>query len=170
MFLAFQFGGRKAEKPNEIVVTRGAVESLVLSWEKTRLRPPTVEEREGLIESYIRQEVLYREALAMGLDREDTIIKRRLGQKMTFLFQDVIDLAEITEEELQQYLDENPERYRVDPEFSFSHAYLNADRRGAAVEEDAWRILAELRGSPLEATAAALGDPYIMRTRTNTFH
>jgi len=77
MFLAFQVGGgREAEKQNEIIVTRGAIESLALSWEKTRQRPPTAAEREGLIESYIRQEVLYREALAMGLEREDTIIKR----------------------------------------------------------------------------------------------
>jgi hypothetical protein len=165
MFLAFQLGGRKAEKPNEIVVTRGAVESLASAWQKTRQRPPTARELEGLIESYIRQEVLYREALAMGLDREDTIIKRRLGQKMTFLFEDVTDLAEIGEEELQRFLDENSGRYRIEPEFSFSHVYLNADRRGAAVEEDAWRILGELRGSPLEETAAALGDPFLLSYR-----
>jgi hypothetical protein len=163
MFLAFQIGGgREAEKPNEIVVTRGAIESLALSWEKTRQRPPTAEEREGLIESYIRQEVLYREALAMGLDREDTIIKRRLGQKMTFLFEDVTDLAEISEEQLQQYLEENPERYRVDPEYTFSHVYLNADRRGEAVVEDARRILSELRESPSEEKDAALGDPFLL--------
>jgi hypothetical protein len=166
MFLAFQVGGgREAEKPNEIVVSRGAIESLVLSWEKTRQRPPTAEEREGLIESYIRQEVLYREALAMGLDREDTIIKRRLGQKMTFLFQDVTDLAEISEEQLQQFLGENSERYRVDPQFSFSHVYLNADRRGNAVVEDARRILAALRESPSEEKAAALGDPFLLAHR-----
>jgi hypothetical protein len=166
MFLFFQLGGgRKAEKPNEIVVTRGAIESLASAWRKTRQRPPTTAELEGLIESYIRQEVLYREALAMGLDREDTIIKRRLGQKMTFLFEDVTDLAEIGEEELQQFLAENAGRYRIEPEYTFSHVYLNADRRGAAVEEDAWRILGELRGSPLEETAAALGDPFLLSYR-----
>jgi hypothetical protein len=165
MFLAFQLGGREAEKPNEIVVTQGAIESLVLSWEKTRQRLPTAEEREGLVESYIRQEVLYREALAMGLEREDTIIKRRLGQKMTFLFEDVTDLAEISEEQLQQYLEENSERYRVDPQFSFSHVYLNADRRGEAVVEDARRILAELRESPSEEKAANLGDPFLLSHR-----
>jgi hypothetical protein len=165
MFLAFQLGGRKAEKPNEIVVTQGAIESLALSWEKTRQRPPTAEEREGLIESYIRQEVLYREALAMGLEREDTIIKRRLGQKMTFLFEDVTDLAEVTEEQLRQYLAENPERYRVDPQFSFSHVYLNTDRRGAAVVQDARRILSELRESPSEEAAANLGDPFLLSHR-----
>jgi hypothetical protein len=166
MFLAFHVGGgRETEKPNEIVVTRGAIESLALSWEKTRQRPPTAEEREGLIESYIRQEVLYREAMAMGLDREDTIIKRRLGQKMTFLFQDVTDLAEISEEQLRQYLEENPERYRVDPEYTFSHVYLNADRRGEAVVEDARRILSELRKSPSEEEAVAFGDPFLLSHR-----
>jgi hypothetical protein len=166
MFLAFQLGGgRKGEKPNEIVVTRGAIESLASAWQKTRQRPPTPEELEGLIEAYIRQEVLYREALAMGLDREDTIIKRRLGQKMSFLFEDVTDLAEVSEEDLRQFLDENHEAYRIEPEYTFSHVYLNADRRGAAVEEDAWRILGELRDSPLEETAVALGDPFLLSYR-----
>ena len=163
LFLIFQVGSDpKSESPDEIVVTRGAVESLARSWEKTRQRPPTAEEMKGLIEAYIREEVLYREALAMGLEREDTIIKRRLGQKMTFLFDDVTDLTTITDEQLLQYLREDPEKYRVDPEFTFSHVYLNADRRGDAVEEDALALLAGLRGLATEEEAAVLGDPFLL--------
>ena len=163
LFLIFQVGGGpEAESPNEIVVTPGAVTSLARAWEKTRQRPPTAEEMEGLVEAYIREEVLYREALAMGLEREDTIIKRRLGQKMSFLFDDVTDLAEITDEQLLLYLEENPERYRIDPEFTFSHVYLNADRRGDAIEKDALAMLVRLRGLPAEEEAAVLGDPFLL--------
>ena len=148
LFLVFKIaGGQESESPDEIVVSQGAIESLARSWEKTWQRSPLPREMEGLVESYIKEEVLYREALAMGLEKDDTIIKRRLGQKMTFLFEDVADQAEVTDEELAQYLAENEESYRIDPEFTFSHVYLSPDKRGESLEEDARLLLAELRGS-----------------------
>ena len=166
LFLVFRIGGGpKPESPDEIVVTPGAVESLARSWEKKWQRPPTAGEMEGLIESYIREEVLYREALAMGLERDDTIIKRRLGQKMTFLFDDVTDLTAITDEQLLQHLEENAARYRIDPEFTFSHVYLSSDKRGGAVEEDALEMLAGLRKLPAGEEIAALGDPFLLPQR-----
>jgi hypothetical protein len=117
---------------------------------------------EGLIESYIKQEVLYREALAMGLEKDDTIIKRRLGQKMTFLFEDVADQSQVTDEQLTQYLAENEGTYRIDPQFTFSHAYLNPDKRKENLEEDANLLLAELQGSPGVGGAAFYGDSLML--------
>jgi len=163
LFLIFRIGGgQKSESPDEIVVTQGVIESLVMSWEKTWQRPPMPKELEGLVESYIKQEVLYREALAMGLEKNDTIVKRRLGQKMTFLFEDVADLSQVTDEQLTQYLAENEEAYRIDPQFTFNHAYLNPDKRKETLEEDTRLLLAELQGSQGAGGGALSGDSLML--------
>jgi len=163
LFLIFRVaGGQNSESPNEIVVTQGAIESLVMSWEKTWQRPPMAKELEGLIESYIRQEVLYREALAMGLEKEDTIIKRRLGQKMKFLFEDVADQTQVTEDELTQYLTENQENYRIDPQFTFNQVYLNPDKRKTDLDEDVRLLLAELQGSQGAWGSVLFGDSLML--------
>jgi hypothetical protein len=163
LFLIFRIGGgQKSQSPDEIVVTQGVIESLVMSWEKTWQRPPMPKEMEGLVESYIKQEVLYREALAMGLEKNDTIVKRRLGQKMTFLFEDVADMSQVTDEQLTQYLAENEETYRIDAQFTFSHAYLNPDKRKESLEEDAKLLLAELQGSQGAGGAAQYGDSLLL--------
>jgi hypothetical protein len=163
LFLVFKIaGGEESQSPDEIVVSQGAIESLAMSWEKTWQRPPMPHEMEGLIKSYIKQEVLYREALAMGLEKDDTIIKRRLGQKMTFLFEDVADQSEVTDEQLTQYLTGNEETYRIDPQFTFSHVYLNPDKRGENLEEDARLLLAELQGSQGTGGEAPYGDSLML--------
>lgn len=163
LFLVFKIaGGQESQSPDEIVVTQGVVESLVMSWEKTRQRLPTPREMEGLVESYIKEEVLYREALAMGLEKEDTIIKRRLGQKMTFLFEDVADQSQVTDEQLTRYLAENTENYRIEPQFTFSHVYLNPDKRKENLEEDARLLLTELQGSQGAGGEAPYGDSLML--------
>jgi len=163
LFLIFKIaGGQESQSPDEIVVTQGVIESLVMSWEKTWQRPPMPKEMEGLIESYIKQEVLYREALAMGLEKNDTIIKRRLGQKMTFLFEDVADQSQVTDEQLTQYLTENEETYRIDTQFTFSHVYLNPDKRKENLDEDAKLLLAELRASQGAGGEALYGDSLML--------
>ncbi len=159
LFLVFKIaGGEESQSPDEIVVSQGAIESLIMSWEKTRQRLPTPREMEGLVESYIKEEVLYREALAMGLEKEDTIIKRRLGQKMRFLFEDVADQGQVTEEQLNKYLAENAENYRIDPKFTFSHVYLSPDKHKENLENDARLLLTELRGSQGAGGQAPHGD------------
>ena len=85
----------------EIVVSEGQIQALLLNFEKVWQRSPSSEESEGLIRNHIREEVLYREALAMGLDKDDAIIRRRLRQKIEFLSEDIASLNELTEQELQ---------------------------------------------------------------------
>ena len=75
------------ELPDRIVVTRADTDRLVAQWQ----RPPTAQELDGLVESFIREEILYREALALALDKDDVIIRRRLGQKLEFLFKDLAE-------------------------------------------------------------------------------
>jgi hypothetical protein len=155
-------GGGRPGRTNRIVVTAGHIERLVESWKRTWQRPPTPQELNGLIQDYIREEILSREALALGLDRNDTIIRRRLRQKMEFLFEDITPQTEPTNEELQAYLAENPDRFRIEPRLTFTHVYLNPDRRGTNLQRDVERLLAELSQSPNTLNAAALGDAFLL--------
>ncbi len=135
----------------QIVVTSGHIEHLVTLFVKTWQRSPTDAELRGLIDSYILEEVLYREAVAIGLDQDDTIIRRRLKQKMEFLVDD-FSAATPSTEDLQQFLDDDPERFRAEARISFEHVYL-ADPLAGEVDS----MLAALQsGEPLDAGIASL--------------
>lgn len=124
LFLLFDIVSEpKATGDEQIIVTSGHIEHLASLFVKTWQRPPTDVELSGLIDSFILEEVLYREATAIGLDQDDTIIRRRLKQKMEFLVDD-FSAADPSEADLQQFLDDDPERFRVDARISFEHVYL----------------------------------------------
>ena len=129
----------------EIVITEGHIDALILGFESVWQRPPTEQELDGLVQAHIREEVMYREALAMGLDRDDTIIRRRLQQKLAFLTEDIASLAEPTEAELEAFLATNQERFREQTRFSFEQVYFNVGKRGSSAEADAELQLTELR-------------------------
>ena len=131
VFLLYgQLSGPGSNSDDEINVSLGQVEHLVSIFSKTRQRLPTQEELAGLIDNYIVEELLYREAVAIGMDRDDTIVRRRMRQKMDFLLDDLATI-EPTDEELQKFLSEQPERFRRDARFSFDHFYI-ADGNAAA--------------------------------------
>ena len=157
VFFLFEFIGDDAEfQPDEIVVGAGQIERMSQAWRKTRMRPPTQQELEGLIEDYIQEEIYYREAVALGLDQDNTVIRRHLRQKMEFLSEDIAAQQHPEEDELQKFLTENPERFRVDAQFRFRHIFFSHDTRGTSTDADARRVLASLETSP---DIAALGDP-----------
>ena len=84
LFLLFEWKTRGApQRPGEIIVSSARIEVLSRAWARTWQRPPTPDELESIIEEHIREEIYYREALALGLELDDTIIRRRLRQKMT---------------------------------------------------------------------------------------
>jgi len=116
---------------DQIVVTSGQIEHLTTLFVKTRQRTPTDIELLGLIDNYVLEEVLYREALAMGLERDDTIIRRRLRQKIEFLMDD-FTLVEPADEDLRQLLDKEPDRFRLDARISFAQVYLKEESRASA--------------------------------------
>lgn len=148
LFAFFQLkGGGEDDAPGsapEIVVTKGKIQNLIEQYAKVWQRPPTQKELDGLIEEHVREEVMYREALALGLDRDDTIVRRRMRQKLEFLSEDIAALVEPSDEELAAYLKANPESYRSAPRFSFKQVYLNADKRGDSAAADAAALRAEL--------------------------
>ena len=115
-------------EPGKIVITQGQLESMVESFTQTWQRPPTHEEWEGLIRDRVREEVYYREAMALGLDKDDIIIRRRLRQKMEFVSDDVAAQAQPTDAELNAYLQAHPDSFRVEQRFTFRQVYLNPDK------------------------------------------
>ena len=131
VFLLFHFNANRDEAPDgKIIVTPGKIEQLVTGFTRTWHRPPTRQELDGLVEDHIREEVLYREALAMGLDKDDTIVRRRMRQKLEFLTEQASTAALPTDQELQSWLDKHPNKFRVEPAIAFSQVYFNASRRG----------------------------------------
>lgn len=136
-----------------IVVTAAQRVRLNDQWQAQMGRAATSVELSGLIEQWIREEIYYREALRMGLDRDDTIIRRRLAQKLTFLTEDVATSTPPSLESLQQFFAENADRYAIAEQFSFRHRYFSTDRRVNA-RADAVAALAD---------ATINGDPFMLQ-------
>lgn len=158
-FLLWYFlGDRVNPQPQRILITPGHVERLAQHWTKTHLRPPSAEELAGLVEQEIDEEILYREAVAMGLDRDDLVIRRRLAVKMEFLTEDVAAVAIPTDEQLQTFLIQHPEKFSVEALTTFAQVYLNRSQRGAGASAEAERLLTLLndKAGPDWQT---LGDP-----------
>lgn len=142
-FAVFQLTRTPAEtaEGDEIVVSADQVAQLVAVFAKTWQRPPTEDERDRLIENRVREEVLYREALAAGLDRDDSVVRRRMNQKLEFMVEDIAGQVAPTDEELRSFLEENADRFRSDAVFDFRQVYFSTDRRKDA-EGDARDALA----------------------------
>jgi len=134
------------------------------SFEKRWKRPPTADELEGLTKEYVRETAFYREALAMGLDQDDTIVRRRLAQKLEFLVQDLIDVAPATDEELEAYFEEHRVDYRQPELITFTHAFVDPDKRGAETESHAVAVLEGLKEADDPTSGAKeLGDPFMLQ-------
>lgn len=157
--LGWGTGSGAGPETNRIVVTPGHVEQMVTTFARTWQRPPTERELEGLIQDFIREEVFYREALALGLDRDDVIIRRRMRQKMEFLTADVAEASRPTDEQLATYLRGNAEAYAIPPRLDLEQVYFSPDRRGAdEAATDARRLRERLASEPA-ATAGSAADP-----------
>lgn len=147
---------------NHIAVGAGEIEQLRAIFVRQRLRPPTEEELGGLIDAYVREEVLYREALAMGLDRDDTIVKRRLAQKIEFLTEDLSEPGSPTDEQLAAFFKEHAERYQPPSRLSFIHVYFSTAKRGQGAEQDSRNDLVRLRKGVPAAVLDELGDMFLL--------
>ncbi len=144
---------------NKIVITAAEIERLSANWSKKWNRQPTEIELKGLVNSYIKEEVYYREALALGLDQNDTILRRRLMQKMEFLSNDLAELNQPDESALNTYFLDNQERYELPARVSFTHIYFSLDKRGAKAFEDAKNVLSQLDA----LSAPEKGDSFMMQ-------
>ena len=154
-----------AAEPGEIVVRRAEIEQLAAGFAKTWQRAPTAEELVFLVNDRVREEIYGREARALGLDRDDTVIRRRLRQKLEFVTDDIAALAEPSEEELEQHLRAHPEAFRSELRLTFLQVCLDPQRRGAQLAKDVAGLLAELQPAGPRADVAQLGDSRLLEPR-----
>jgi len=149
---------------NRIVLTESDLRQMALVWVAQGRPPPTPQQMQSLVETKVREEVLYREALALGLDKDDTIVKRQLARKMEFLAEDVSKLEEPKSDELQAWYDKNNARFALPPRASFRHVYFSPDRRGGRAHADAEQALSRLAGKRMDSPGAAgSGDPFMFQ-------
>jgi peptidyl-prolyl cis-trans isomerase C len=149
---------------HEIALTFDELAQLERLFEAQWQRPPTPEEFSAMVENKVRQEVLYREALAMGLDKNDEIVRRRMAQKMQFLAEDVATAHEPSGEELRAWYAKHSDKFALPSRVGFRHLYFSPDLRGARARDDAVRALAELAGQPEDTPlAASLADPFMFQ-------
>jgi PPIC-type PPIASE domain len=169
LFAAYQWFGNHAEDPakatREISVSQGRIHSLTETFARLWNRSPTQEELDGLIRDYVREEVMYREALALGLDRDDAIVRRRLQQKLEFLSDDLVMTGEPTEQELDEFLTQHPESFRRETRLTFSQVFLNPERRGASLEADTTQLLAKLNAQSSTLDLISLSDSRMLDPR-----
>jgi hypothetical protein len=115
-----------------IAIDESRVTWLTRQFEQTWQRAPNPAEIDQLIRDYIKEEIYYREALRMGLDREDPIIRRRLRSKMEFLAAAAVESAMPSDVELQNWFERNAPRYATDARVSFDQIFLGTPQEGQA--------------------------------------
>jgi hypothetical protein len=152
---------RSREPVGEIRVSQGQLASLAALHERAWMRPPTTKELEGLMEGWIREEAAEREARAMGLDRNDPVIRRRLRQMLEFLSEQRADQRQPSQADLQRWLRDHLDRYRRDPAYTFEQVFLDPSSSAEPPERRASALLARLNGvAPPDP--AGLGDPLLL--------
>jgi hypothetical protein len=127
------------------------------SWQ----RQASAQDLKGLIDDYVKEEIYNREALLLGLDKDDTVIRRRLRQKMEFLVDAEVDALTPTDAELEMYLKANADQFRIAPMMAFEQIYLSPAKRGVRIDADAQGMLNEVRENA-QADPAKLGDQTLL--------
>lgn len=140
-----------------IQVTEREIAWLTESWSRQWQKPPSPAELQGLMVDYLREELLAREAQALGLDREDVIVRRRLAQKMNFILEDTARLAEPTDAELRAVYESDRARFDAPAQIGFVTVYFSTARRGERAADDARKALTRLT-STADADPRTLGD------------
>ena len=167
LVLLISFGIPINETENRrIVISNDDVQQLLSAWQRTWQRQPTQKELRALLQNFVREEVLYREALNRNYDRDDIVIKRSLVRKMDFLAEGQVQAKDITDDEIKAYYNLRQERYRIPPMISFAHIYYNLDQRGEFTENAVLEELDRLKStSPDNLDLADYGDRFMLNNR-----
>ncbi|MDE2372119.1 MAG: peptidyl-prolyl cis-trans isomerase [Burkholderiales bacterium] len=156
-FQAWRGAARPAAAAHaDIVVTPARVSNLAANFERTWMRAPTPAELQGLVHDHVTEEVMVREALRLGLDRDDPVIRHRLRQKMEFIVDAATEQLRPSDADLRAWLLSHAAAYRTEARYSFEQIPFDAARRGARAEADARRGLAALRQGATRVAGDAL--------------
>jgi hypothetical protein len=163
IFVANSFVSKRvSEEPGKIVITQGEIENLAVGFAKAWQRAPAPDELADLIRDRVREEIYCREAMVLGLDKGDTVIRHRLRQKMEFISDDIATRAEPTDVELNAYLQTHPDVFRTEQRFTFRQVYLDPEKHGENLARDAGEMLALLNETGEKAEAAIRGDSLLL--------
>jgi len=159
-----QRGRGGVESSKQIALSLDDLRTMDMYFESQWHRQPTPAEFQAMVEDKVREEVLYREALAIGLDKDDTIVKRRMAQKMQFLAEDVAAAHEPSTAELKAWFEKNSNKFALPSRYSFRHLYFSPDKRGKNAQDDAAKALAKIAGQPEDSKLAlSLADPFMFQ-------
>jgi hypothetical protein len=148
----------------KIELTKDDVRQLAVTWLAQGRPPPTPVQLHSLMEQKVTEEILFREAVALGLDRDDQIIKRRLAQKMDFLAADLAALDEPSKVQLKEWYSKNSDRFALSPHLSFRHLYFSFDKRGEGSRQAAAAAITLISGKPEDSPeVASIADPFMFR-------
>jgi parvulin-like peptidyl-prolyl isomerase len=160
LLLAFHhlITGSQQKTTDAIGVTAAKILQILLLLARTLQRAPTPDETKFAIDDYVKEEIYNREAIKLGLDRDYTVIRRRLRQKMEFLGDAAAEQIEPTEAELQRWFDAHKNRFAEEPSLAFQQVFVSTAQRGDAAAAEARALLERLRSEP-ELDFRQLGDP-----------
>jgi hypothetical protein len=159
LFALYGLVAGDADVPKEeIFVGAERVAALAEQFARARQRVPTPSEIEELIDDYVRDEVLYREGVALGLDRDDSVVRNRVRTKMELLAYESV--AGVSDAELQAWLDVHPDRYAVPARYDLRQIFFDP-ARGTVKERDIQLALRGLERSP-DVEWSALGDATLL--------
>ncbi len=162
IFAAYNLQNEGLVENNRIVISEAQIDRLITLWEKKRQRLPTQEELQGLIEHQVREEVMVREAIAMGLDQNDSIVRRRLAQKIEFILADLSALAEPTEKELADYLSTHSYKFESPARIDFDQVYINLNKHADNAQDYANNLLNKLRQANSSLNIETIGDSLML--------
>lgn len=164
LYSFFTAGERPGDGDYEIYLTPDELLQMNVYYESQWKRPPNLEEFSHLLENRVEEEVLYREALAMGLDQDDTIVRRRMAQKMKFLAEDVGAARDPSIEELQAWFAKHSNLFALPGRISFRQIYFSPDQSGTRAQETAQAALSELTDQPIDSPlASGFGDSIMLQ-------
>lgn len=150
-----------AATPERIAISRPKVDQLVANFQRAWQRTPSDTELAGLVDELALDEMFYREAVALGLDKEDDVIRRRLRTKLEILIQSEVDSRAASDTELEAFLKAHPEKFGIEPGIALQHVFFDPAQRGARTQPDAETALAELLKRP-DANPDQFGDPMLL--------
>ena len=161
LFIYYDLAGENSETPPQrIDVERGQVQQMAATFERTWSRPPTPDETDAMIEEYIREEIFYREAVALGLDRDDPMVRRRLRMKLEFILED-LSQQDAGDDVLETYLAENADSFRNEVQLTLEQVFLDPAQH-ADLDETVRQTLRRLAEG---AGPDTLGDPTLTPLR-----